>query len=229
MDQLKQFSNAILQGAGGANGFQSAFGLDNWINPAMDRVGKGIMGNSFAAAAGAQADEEEKRRQAAAKEQEAQVNLMNDPSKYQQLRKDDGGFAFFDPAGKEIDIDAFAKKTGQRRIDILKDSENPIDQQFIRDFDMTDLVSQAIYQNDTETLQGLAEDHPEVFKSGATQQGIMEELMRKYPHIYGRGSYEQTLKNASRPLFNQSASRAREGRSAGTGGLNSVATASQGQ
>lgn len=226
MDQLKQFSNAILQGAGGANGFQSAFGLDNWINPAMDRVGKGIMGNSFAAAAGAQADEEEKRRQAAAKEQEASASIMNDPSKFQRLRKDDGGFAFFDPAGKEIDIDTYAKKTGARRVDILKDSENPIDQQFIRDFDMTDQVSQAIYQNDIETLQALADDNPEVFKSGATQQGIMEELMRKYPHIYGRGRYEDTLKNASRPLFNQSAMRAREG---GGGGFSALQAAAQGQ
>lgn len=201
MDQIKQFSNAILSGAGGASGFKSAFGLDNWINPAMDRAGKSILGDSFAKATGVQADEDERRRQQAAKEQEARASILNDPSKFQRLRKDDGGFSFYDPEGKEIDIDTYSKKTGQRRVDILKDSENPIDQQFIRDFDMTDQVSQAIYQNDMETLKQYMTDYPEVFQSGASQQGIMEELMRKYPHIYGRGKYEDTQKNASKPLF----------------------------
>lgn len=200
---LTQFSNAVKQGVGGSQGFKSEFGLDGWINPAMDRAGKAIVGNSFIKATGVRADEEERRRQQAAKEQQMRMELENDPSKFQKLRKDDGGFAFYDPFGKEIDIDTYSKKTGQSRVDVLADSENPLDQQYRADWIKANEVGQAIYNNDIEAIQKYMAEEPEAFSRGKSYQSIMEQLIEKYPHIYGRGRYEDTMKSAGKPLFRQ--------------------------
>lgn len=57
-----------------------------------------------------------------------------DPSKYQQVAKQDGGYAFFDPEGKEISASDYAHITNKSLADVLKNSQNPIDQGFINDY-----------------------------------------------------------------------------------------------
>lgn len=198
MDQIQQFSQAVLNGVGQAAPSSYIPEIANAMRSKFALGGVSKAGQGMGVVASQVADDEEKRREAARKQQIQALQDKMDPSKYQKLRKDDGGFAFYDPEGKEIDIDTYAKRTGMRRADILKDSENPIDQQYIYDWSQLNDVSQRLFAGDT---QNLAADYPDLFKRGMTPQSLAEELMRRYPHMYGRGTYQQSLQNMGNPVF----------------------------
>jgi hypothetical protein len=165
-----------------------------------DAVEKGAQGYGAVAAQTAEDDERKRKAAEAARLKELQDQL--DPTKYQKLRKDDGGFAFYDPAGNEISIDDYSKRTGQRRAELVADSENPIDQQYLHDYNQLDKVTQALYNNDQMTIQQLTQAKPDMFGGGVKPQDLMKKLAEQYPHMYGRGKYEDTLKNWGKPLFN---------------------------
>lgn len=198
MDQIQQFSQAILNGVGQAAPSSYIPEIANAMRSQFALGGVAPAGKGMSAVSSQIADDEEKRREAARRQQIQDLQDKMDPSKYQKLRKDDGGFAFYDPAGKEIDIDTYAKRTGMRRADILKDSENPIDQQYVYDWNQLNDVSQRIFSGDAGGLQA---DYPDLFKRGMTPQSLAEELMRRYPHMYGRGTYQQSLQNMGNPVF----------------------------
>lgn len=198
----RQFTDAILQGANEAGPASSISTLSDSMAGKF-RVGaisKAAQG--YGAVAAQNAEDDRKAKEAARQAQIRALQDSMDPSKYQKRRKDDGGFAFFSPDGKEIDIDTFAKRTGERRADILKDSENPIDQQYIHDWSTMNDITQAAYEGDTGTIDALKTKYPNVFQENITPQTMAEKLMRQYPHIYGKGSYEETYKNLNKPIFN---------------------------
>lgn len=64
----------------------------------------------------------------------AKASALSDPSKYKQVQKADGGYAFYDPFGNEISASAFAAIHNSTPADILKNSQNPIDKAYIQDF-----------------------------------------------------------------------------------------------
>lgn len=70
----------------------------------------------------------------ALKQQFQTIQDANDPSKYQRVPKDDGGFAFFDPSGKEISAWQYSRAVGKDPTEVLKGSQNPIDTQFSQDY-----------------------------------------------------------------------------------------------
>lgn len=79
--------------------------------------------------------------QAAAAQQRADAEAaaqklkdLSDPSKYQQVQTDDGGFKFYDPAGQEISAADFASVHNTTPNEVLKHSQNPIDVAFQQDF-----------------------------------------------------------------------------------------------
>lgn len=139
-----------------------------------------------------------------------------DPAKYRRERKGDGGFSFFDPEGKEIGIDQYAQVTGARLVDILKDSENPIDQEYISDYANMNDLAQAMYNGDSATAEAFISQNPEL--KGAKVENLMTELIKKYPHLYGRGSYQQTLSNRGAGGFKFNANAITGATSGGTGG-----------
>lgn len=198
MDQIQQFSQAVLNGVGQAAPSSYIPEIANAMRSKFALGGVSKAGQGMGVVASQVADDEEKRREAARKQQIQALQDKMDPSKYQKLRKDDGGFAFYDPDGKEIDIDTYAKRTGMRRADILKDSENPIDQQYIYDWSQLNDVSQRLFAGDSANLKA---DYPDLFNKGMTPQSLAEELMRRYPHMYGRGTYQQSLSNMGNPVF----------------------------
>lgn len=53
---------------------------------------------------------------------------------YQQIARPDGGFGFYDANGKEISAADYAAATGKAPSDILKNSSNPIDIAYQKDF-----------------------------------------------------------------------------------------------
>lgn len=192
VDAAKVAGNATYSAIPEFNNFAKA----SFIAPI---VKQGIGGGAnVATEAGNEADAADK---AARDAQIQKLQDQSDPSKYTMQRKADGGFAFYDPSGKEIDINTYAKITGQRRADILKDSENPVDQQYINDYNNMSDLTNAIYNNDTDTIKAFQQQNPST--KGKTPQQLVQLLISKYPHMYGVGSYQDTFNNRNRKIFSE--------------------------
>lgn len=218
MDDWKKFTQAIIAGTKEGAPASTNQALADSFTGAFRTSAIADAGKAQSVTAERNAADDEREREAAVKAQIQKLQDQTDPSKYQKVRKDDGGFAFFDPSGKEIDIDKFAKMTGQRRIEVLADSENPLDQQFIDDYDQMNNLNQAIWRNDTEALTELRQAYPDLFGGGSspTPEDINRRLLDKYPHIFGMGNYQKSLSNLGSPVF-----RINAGRSSGSGGQRS--------
>lgn len=59
---------------------------------------------------------------------------QQDPSKYQRVAREDGGYGFYDPTGKEISAFEYSRITGKKPDEVLKGSLNPIDHSFQEDY-----------------------------------------------------------------------------------------------
>jgi len=74
---------------------------------------------------------------------------MADFKAYKVVKKEDGGFDFIDPSGQKVDIATVTQRTGANPSDILKSSENPIDIQYVQDYnDLQDFI-QSVLSGDT--------------------------------------------------------------------------------
>lgn len=72
---------------------------------------------------------------------------MSDFEKYEKRQKDDGGYDFFDPLGNQVDIATLSQRTGRRPAEIVQDSQNPIDQQYLQDYKRLQDYGQAFYDS----------------------------------------------------------------------------------
>jgi hypothetical protein len=200
----KNFIGAILEGAKDLAPSSNNAAISNFFTPTFRAGAVQRAGRAMDVTSAQDADEEKKRREAARQAEIQKLQDSMDPNKYQKQRKDDGGFAFFDPSGKEIDIHTYAQRTGQRRVDVLKDSENPLDQQYIDDWSQMNDLNQAVWRNDKTAM----DTFPAEFRS-LTPEQINRKLLEKYPHIYGMGNYQKSLSNLGNSVF-------KNNRSAGT-------------
>lgn len=67
---------------------------------------------------------------------------LSDPSNYQQVARPDGGYGFYDASGKEISAQDYAAATGKSVPDVLRNSQNPIDIGFQKDYkDLQDYIN----------------------------------------------------------------------------------------
>jgi hypothetical protein len=64
----------------------------------------------------------------------AASSAQDDPSKYKQVLKPDGGYAFYDNNGQEITAAQYAAARNENPADVLKNSYNPIDKAFAQDY-----------------------------------------------------------------------------------------------
>lgn len=216
MDDLKKVAQAFAQAANVAGptsyipevtGYSQAGAFEGAVK-------HGISGGG--ALAGEKAQEADAADKAAREAQMRELSDKLDPSKYQKIRKDDGGFKFVDPSGKEIGIDQYAQVTGQRLADILKDSENPIDQEYVNDYVNMNSLMQAMYNGDQSTVDQFVQQNPDL--KNLKPQDLMTELVRKYPHLYGQGSYQQTLSHRSMNAFSYNPNSLVSSGSSGGGG-----------
>lgn len=208
MDDLKKISSQFLDAANviGAPKTSMPELASYFKASAMDpTLSAGLSGSATATSQAVKTKEEQeeaaRQARAAALQQEAE-NL--DPSNFRKVRKADGGFAFYDPSGKQISINDYAAVTGDRRADILSDSENPVDLEYINDYNNMNELAQAMYNGDTATIQQFAKENGNYAQ--AKPQDLMKELIKKYPHIYGLGgsggpAYQQTLQNRGKKIF----------------------------
>lgn len=117
-----------------------------------------------------------------------------DPSKYQQIRKDDGGYAFLDPSGKEITAQQYADITGKDPAGVLKDSRNPIDQAFVSDYNslqqyFQDKINARFDQTAADraaATEQAVKDAYGVDLAGQDHNQVVQTFMNSYPTVYGR-------------------------------------------
>jgi hypothetical protein len=151
---------------------------------------------SIQAQADAQAQEAARGNKAAILKDKIQaIKDQNDPSKYQKVKKDDGGFDFYDPTGNKIDIHQYAQVTGKAIPAVLKDSENNLDLQFQQDYKTMQDIADAYANGDKSYLEKLATDSgdPEFFK-GKTAADVMKLFRNGYPNIYNTGTPGQNVR-----------------------------------
>lgn len=127
----------------------------------------------------------EANRKEALRQQAQRLQDQTDPSKYQVVRKDDGGYDFFDPEGNQIDIATYAQRTGLKPADIIKDSENPIDRQYYNDYNNLQKFIDAIVSKDRDTVEQFTATDPNL-KSYVDKPGGVDELIRKFRESYRR-------------------------------------------
>lgn len=149
--------------------------------------------NAGAYAIGQQADMDLKAQEQAAAYEEKRKAALLDPSKYQQIPKEDGGYSFLDPLGNEISAHDYSRVTGKSVASILSDSENPIDIGFLQDFsNLQDYIDAKIASKTDPEADGLVKQIEQTVRdefgedlSQMEIKQVIERFQRAYPTVYG--------------------------------------------
>ena len=155
----------------------------NAAGVALPRAQGASTGADFNAQVDAQAAREGAARAAAAKKRE--LEAMLNPDNYTMKQKDDGGFDFFDPNGKQIDIATFAKIKGVRPVDVIAKSQNPIDVQYAQDYDNLEKFMQAVTSKDKTKVAEFTANEP-ALKKYTTGKGGLDRLLQDFRNTYKR-------------------------------------------
>lgn len=143
--------------------------------------------------AGVSADNAKAAAAAAAQEAADKLKALNDPSKYTQVQKQDGGYAFYDPTGKEITAQQFAAIKNTSPDEVLKHSQNPIDIAYRNDFkNLQDYVNNKLRApNNTKAADTAKLIEDQVHKqyginlAKMSPQQLIQAFQQAYPTVYG--------------------------------------------
>lgn len=217
MDPLQQFRDTIL-GAGNIQAPTSPLGdfpeLRNYYASSFKLPAAQAGGNALSNQAGIM-EGNRREQETYAREQEAarlkarnkEIEDLSDPKKYQKILKEDGGFDYYDPTGKKITLKQYSLVVGKQPKDILKDSENNLDKQYLRDYDDLQALLNASYNGGLDKLLKKWEkdraDNPEaidkikLLRSGKLlPEDVTKQFMSAYPNVYsdeGRGEMGKGL------------------------------------
>lgn len=128
-----------------------------------------------------------------AKSADAAVSVANaksasSASNYQQVQRSDGGYAFIDPSGKEITADQYAAATGKTPADVLAKSQNPVDLQYLQDFNNLQTLGKAISTGDQATIKAYNAKQPAL--KGMNYDQLVSHFKQAYPTVYGGGGFQ---------------------------------------
>lgn len=120
-------------------------------------------------------------------------DYLSDPKNYIAQPRDDGGFGFYSPDGKEITAAQYAAATGKAPQDVLKNSTNPIDIGYQKDFkDLQDYINLKLQSGkDSAASQKAKAIEQDVSKSYGidisklTPDQLIKTFQAAYPTIYG--------------------------------------------
>lgn len=126
-------------------------------------------------------------------EAEARAAAFSKKENYTVQSRDDGGFGFYGPDGKEISASQYANNTGQKLTDILKDSQNPIDVRYIKDQKaMTDYLQAKAGSKFDPKQAAIAKQIEDQVKGAygydlhkADWRETLNLMQQNYPTIYG--------------------------------------------
>jgi hypothetical protein len=114
---------------------------------------------------------------------EARANAFSDAKNYKVEQKDDGGYGFWGPDGKEVTAAQYAKVLGTTPDKVLADSQNPIDIQYQQDNANFRKLLQASATGDKATLEKFYSAQPALRSLSPSQ--LRERFQQAYPTIYG--------------------------------------------
>jgi hypothetical protein len=126
-----------------------------------------------------------------------QQNAQN-PANFKRAPSPDGGFNFTDGSGKPITAWQYGAATGQDMSAVLKGSQNPVDQQYLKDEATLNNLSNAWYSQDPQAQTKAAQQAG--FKSSDdlhktlqaqninTPQDLWKAFMSAYPNVWGSGT-----------------------------------------
>jgi hypothetical protein len=196
-----------------ANFFKSRFQLAQ-SNPATTALGEDaqiVAGNEqrAAEAARARAIAEEKERLASL---EQEIEDLADPNKYQRVVRDDGGYDFLDPKGKKISALDYAKVTNKQMFDVLKDSQNEEDKDFVREYEFMRELGDVMARGDKKAYESIKAKYPAYFdkkqvsrtpEDFGTFEEYSREFKRSWPQYFQR-SQQETVPAGNRSFSNVS-------------------------
>lgn len=113
-----------------------------------------------------------------------QIEDKLDPSKARMVPKEDGGYEFYDGSGEKINVFRFSRITGARPDEILKDSYNPRDQQFVQDYSTLRQFTSAWANGDNETLAKMRAADPDTFNRLVTEYKSPSEVIAAFQNQY---------------------------------------------
>lgn len=126
-----------------------------------------------------QADAKEKQREFDVKQQMEKASGKG----YTRVPKEDGGYGFFDSEGNEISAYEYARATGKSALDVLSDSENPIDIGFREDYQNLQEFLQAAVNKDTQALEEFYSLQPSLRNMAPAD--VLKRFKAAYPTVYG--------------------------------------------
>lgn len=206
-EELKKFSAAVLAGINSQNndaGTGDAV-VNNFARSAFNdintRTATGVapMASNVAAEQERQAEAARQARIRELEERQKKLQEESDPGNYRLERKEDGGFDFYDAAGNRIDVNQFARDTGTTPAAILSKSDNPFDQQYVNDYSNTKDLITAIQNGDQRRIQAYTANNEGI--GSKRPEDLMRELIKKYPHIYNKGSIRDSYRSNGNPLI----------------------------
>lgn len=123
---------------------------------------------------------------AAANDAQQKAQDLQDINKYRIVQKDDGGYDFFDPTGAQVDIATLSQRTGTKPVQVLKNSENPIDQQYVQDYGNLQNYVQAVVSGDRKTVDSYqaAEPNLKQYNDKGGVQKLIDQFKQTYQRYY---------------------------------------------
>lgn len=127
------------------------------------------------------------------KEREAAAAAKKDKSKYQRIKRPDGGYGFIDPTGQEISAHDYANAIGASPSEVLADSENPIDIGYQQDYkNLQEYISNKLNAKYDPDAAGAAQATEEQIKkaygvnlSKMKPGELIAKFKEQYPTVYG--------------------------------------------
>lgn len=133
-----------------------------------------------------------------------QVQRLKDQAEgkgFTRKPREDGGFGFYDSVGNEISAYQYARATGKTAYEVLNDSDNPIDQQYARDYANLQDFMDAALSGDKETLNAFYKENPSL--KGASPSDVLKKFKAAYPTVYGLKQAGQRLGQTFIPSLSQ--------------------------
>lgn len=149
------------------------------------------LSNAGVKVATGQAEAQNSQREFDVKQQAQKLQDAAEGKGYQQVPKADGGYTFLDPTGKEVSAFQYSRATGKSTDSILKDSQNPIDQQYTRDYNNLQDFLDVSMSGDKEALKTYYEQNPAL--ASLSPQSVIQRFQEAYPTVYGLRQSGQTV------------------------------------
>jgi hypothetical protein len=130
---------------------------------------------------------------AAAAAKSAAADAQDNPNKYKQVLKPDGGYAFYDNNGNEITAAQYAAARNEDVTKVLGNSYNPIDKAFVQDYkqlqqyinDKANAKNDATARSRAQTVETQVRKLYGIQLHQQNPNQVINAFIQAYPTVYG--------------------------------------------